>query len=54
MGSKNKDLNYLKQAKEIFEELQEKFNQGKLPQDDGGKRLQGNIEFINNIIKEIN
>jgi hypothetical protein len=54
IGSKNKDLNCLKQAKEIFEELQERFNQEELTQDDNGKRIQGNIEFINKIIEEIN
>ncbi len=53
LGSKNKNINFLKESKEIFKELLKNYEEGEIPKGDNKKRLEGNIEFVKDKIKEI-
>ena len=53
IGSKNKDAKLLNQSLKIFKKLFEQYEKEKIPQGDDGKRIEGNIKFIEDRITEI-
>ena len=53
IGSKNKDTKLLNQSLEIFKKLFEQYKKEEIPQGDEGKRIEGNIQFIEERITEI-